>query len=70
MVQNIHQAISRQVRAYFTDAYASTAHKELVHHAYIYIYASVNRVSIGSDNGLFGAKPLSKPRLGYCQLDP
>ena len=33
------------------------------------MYASVNRVSIGSDNGLFGAKPLSKPLLVDCQLD-
>ena len=35
------------------------------------IYASVNCVSIGSDNGLprIRAKPLSKPMLDYCQLD-
>ena len=29
---------------------------------------SVNQVIIGSDN--HGTKPLSKPVLGYCQLDP
>ena len=42
-----------------------------------YIYASVIRVSNTSDSvlvkimacGLFGAKPLSKPMLAYCQLD-
>ena len=34
-------------------------------------HMSVNEVSIGSDNGLrlLGAKPLSKPMLGYRQLD-
>ena len=33
---------------------------------------SVNRVSIGSDNGLspFGTKQLSQLMLDYCQLHP
>ena len=32
-------------------------------------FASGNRVIIGSENGLylFGAKPLSKPMIGYCE---
>ena len=35
---------------------------------YCRIYASVNRVSIGSNNGWFGAKPLSKHRI--CGAKP
>ena len=36
------------------------------------INASVEWVSIGSDDGLspIPPKPLSKPMLGYCQLEP
>ena len=43
-------------------------HLHLVPH----IYASVNRVSISSDNGLSPIRrhTLSKPTLVYCQLDP
>ena len=39
---------------------------------YIYIYAPVNWASICLDNGLSvpSHKPLSKPVLEYCQLDP
>ena len=35
------------------------------------VYASVNQVSIGSDDGLspIRARPLSGPVLGYCQLE-
>ena len=43
-----------------------------IHLQLISPYASMNRVSIGLDRicRLTGAKPLSKPMLGYCQLDP
>ena len=36
------------------------------------IYASINRIIIGSGNGFsqFGAKPLPQPMLIYCQSNP
>ena len=37
-------------------------------HTQCRIYALVNRVSTGSDNGL--ATPFSERMLGYCLLDP
>ena len=50
-------------------------HRKLTHRPSVTFSASVHWVSIGSNNGLshiriFGAKPLSKPMLGYSQLDP
>ena len=48
--------------------YAYISHnKPLTHFPQGRISASVNPVSIGAWR-LFGAKPLSKPMMGYCQL--
>ena len=45
----------------------------LIHPPWCRIYASTNRVIIGSDNGLWFIRRqaiMLKPMLGYCQLHP
>ena len=51
------------------DIYSCNSGRLLTHLPKCRIYVSVNGASIGSVVAPIGEKPLSKPMLGYYQLD-